>query len=74
MPKAIRARVREDRRLLELPEPVPEAAGPEVEVTLAEVPARAAARTTPPPTVSVWPDLGLRGPFPLSRREIYEDV
>lgn len=75
MQKIVRARVCEDRRLLELPEPVPEAAGPEVEVALTGLPdRRPVALEAAPPTPAVWPDMEVLGPHPLGRREIYEDV
>lgn len=74
MTKVLRARVRDDERTLELVERLAGAAGLEVNVTLTGLPEEPLDRPPVPTTVSVWPDLGFRGPFPLTRREIYEDV
>ncbi|MEK6608365.1 MAG: hypothetical protein AABZ30_11945 [Myxococcota bacterium] len=73
--KLVRARIREDRRVLELPEPIPGAVGGEVYVALVGLPEEPPTdRTASRRRVTVWEDMRLRGPFPLTRREIYEDV
>jgi len=73
MEKTVRARIRKDRRILELPEAVPKEAGAELLVTLTGLPDPVSEQAGPPLEVTVWEDAELIGPFPLVREHIYED-